>query len=71
MNICACLGRMGTDPYCPCTMKHMGLTSCYNWSKEDKQRLYDALYDVFQSTPESKPVIKVINEQSNFRTNLQ
>lgn len=69
MSLCACLGRIGTDPYCPCTMKHLGLTSCYNWSKEDKQKLYDALYDVFQITPEAKLVTKVTNEQSDSRTN--
>lgn len=27
MNLCACLGPVDGDPYCPCEMKHRGLTS--------------------------------------------
>lgn len=25
MNLCACMGRIGSDPYCPCEMKRQGL----------------------------------------------
>ena len=25
MNICACIGASGKDPYCPCEMKRRGL----------------------------------------------
>lgn len=28
MNICACIGIVGGDPYCPCEMKQRGL-ECY------------------------------------------
>jgi len=25
MNVCACMGRIGNDPWCPCEMERKGL----------------------------------------------
>ena len=31
---CACIGRVGDDPYCPCEMYDKGLTCSDLWSEE-------------------------------------
>lgn len=46
-NLCACMGLVGTDPYCPCEMRRRGLKSDSEWTEEDKARFTKALGDMF------------------------
>jgi hypothetical protein len=52
MNVCACMGASGKDPYCPCEMKRRGLKvsiteTCIShdvWDSmddEDKRKIND------------------------------
>lgn len=45
--ICACMGLVGKDPYCPCEMRRRGLKSDSEWTPEDIARLEAALSDAF------------------------
>jgi hypothetical protein len=40
---CACIGRIGNDPECPCRMIAKGLVPRGIWTAEAKQQLDDAL----------------------------
>lgn len=51
---CACMGPQGDDPYCPCTMKQMGVKSSAEWTEEDRERLNKALIEVFAQNKEKK-----------------
>jgi hypothetical protein len=34
INACTCMGCIGSDPYCPCKMKQLGLTPTELWTPE-------------------------------------
>jgi hypothetical protein len=46
-GVCACMGRIGTDPFCPCEMKQKGLdTSHHQMTPEqlkELQKFIDAI----------------------------
>lgn len=50
MNFCACIGPIGTDPYCPCKMKREGLTHTPIWTEEKKEELRE----IFKKLTEEK-----------------
>lgn len=45
---CACMGPQGTDPVCPCMMKSRGLEPSNQLTEKDKQRLNQALGEIFK-----------------------
>lgn len=47
INMCACMGRIGEDPYCPCEMTAKGLTPTNTWTPEKIAELEQALTKVF------------------------
>jgi uncharacterized coiled-coil protein SlyX len=48
IDICACVGPLMGEPYCPCEMRQNGLESIANkWSQEDKDDLQKALEEIF------------------------
>lgn len=51
-KICACMGPIGEDPYCPCKMKQEGLTPTELWTPEKKAELESALSRMFNWKPE-------------------
>ena len=46
-SMCACMGLVGKDPYCPCEMRRRGLKSDADWTEEDKARLNKAFAEMF------------------------
>ena len=48
MSVCACIGRVGKDPYCPCEMMKRNLPGDYVWTDEQKAELYKVLDTIFQ-----------------------
>lgn len=52
ISFCACMGKIGNDPYCPCEMKSRGLEPTNLWTEEEKARLHAALDSMFNKTPE-------------------
>ena len=58
LQLCACMGPQGDEPYCPCEMSRMGLESTAGrWTEEQIEQLkqackkmYDKKYDKFQVT---------------------
>ena len=34
ISVCACMGPIGDDPYCPCKMESLGLPSSNVWTPE-------------------------------------
>jgi hypothetical protein len=46
MNICACVGPIGEDVYCPCEMVDKGLTTTLIWTTE-KRNTWKMPYDTF------------------------
>lgn len=58
MAICACMGRQGNDPLCPCAMRAAGLTpTVFQWPPEDRERLKAAMQEILE------------REQSDMRAN--
>jgi|688.fasta_scaffold1017697_2 hypothetical protein len=48
IDLCACVGPINGEPYCPCEMKQNGLESIASkWSQEDKDDLQKALEEIF------------------------
>lgn len=47
LNLCACMGRIGTDPYCPCEMRSRGLTPTRIWTDEKVAELNAAMAEMF------------------------
>lgn len=47
MNICACLGNLNGDPFCPCQMISKGLVKedHYAWTDAEKEEFYAALME--------------------------
>ena len=43
IKICACIGPIGSDEYCPCKMKEKGLPCSNAWTDEKKKELDDVL----------------------------
>jgi hypothetical protein len=48
LDPCACMGPQGNDPVCPCIMKSRGLEPSNQWTEKDKQRLHQALGEIFK-----------------------
>lgn len=48
LHACACLGRMGNDPYCPCEMNRRGLQRSIKESVETSESLNETFKQVFQ-----------------------
>lgn len=48
INLCACMGRIGDDPYCPCEMRSRGLTPTNLWTPEKIAELDRALASMFK-----------------------
>ena len=42
-NLCACMGPIGDDLYCPCKMDQMGLVPTKIWTDENKAELISVL----------------------------
>lgn len=47
INLCACMGPQGDDPYCPCEMEQKGLPCSNMWTDEDKVNLHAALSKMY------------------------
>lgn len=47
LNICACIGPLNGEPYCPCKMKREGLETSFKWSQEEKDKMQKALEEIF------------------------
>jgi hypothetical protein len=47
INMCACMGKQGADPYCPCEMEQRGLVATPTWSEDDVVRLEAALSKMY------------------------
>lgn len=45
--MCACMGPIGDDPYCPCTMKLKGLEPTNLWTPEKIAELDKVLSNIF------------------------
>lgn len=43
MNLCACVGIIGTDQHCPCKMTALGLIPTPLWTEENKEELRSIL----------------------------
>jgi hypothetical protein len=50
LSMCACIGKVGNDPHCPCEMKRLGLKSDSEPTDEDKKKLQDALDRILART---------------------
>lgn len=48
VHACACLGRQGADPYCPCEMNRRGLQRSIQQSLETAESLDETFKQVFQ-----------------------
>lgn len=44
---CACMGRQGDDPFCPCVMRQKGLEPTDPWTPEKVEELNKALKEMF------------------------
>lgn len=53
MTVCACMGRQGKDPFCPCEMRARGLQPSDAWTEEEVYNLKRALNRVFPEMTES------------------
>jgi hypothetical protein len=47
LHACACMGPIGTDPYCPCVMEQHGLVPSSTWTEEERAALNKALNEMF------------------------
>lgn len=47
LNICACIGPINGEPYCPCQMRRAGLETSGKWTQEDITQIQKALKDIF------------------------
>lgn len=47
INICACMGKQGNDPMCPCKMISAGLKPHNNWTEEEIKRFKYSLQSFF------------------------
>jgi len=43
-NVCACMGAMNGDPFCPCEMKRLGLSPYISETQVSKE-VWDCLSD--------------------------
>ncbi len=55
LAFCACMGPVGDDPYCPCSMRAKGLVATRVWSPEEEAYLEQA----FRTIQRNKQVIPV------------
>jgi hypothetical protein len=46
-NLCACMGKIGNDPYCPCEMKNRGLEPTKLWTPEKIAELNNVFATIF------------------------
>ena len=53
-DACACMGKQGNDPLCPCGMRNVGLTPTNMWTEEKKQELYSVLTKYMKDNNEEK-----------------
>lgn len=56
MSACACMGRQGNDPLCPCLMRAAGKEPHNSWTPEEVEKLKNALSEVFgwEDAPQKK-----------------
>lgn len=47
IDVCACMGPQGDDPYCPCVMITKGLKPTDPWTPEKVEELNKALKEMF------------------------
>lgn len=49
-GLCACIGSVGKDPYCPCRMKAMNLHGDFEkeWSDKKRKELGQALKKIIR-----------------------
>lgn len=57
LSMCACLGPLNNEPYCPCEMSRLGLPSTANkWTKEESNELQKVLEQIFDPSNENSQV---------------
>lgn len=49
VHACACLGRQGSDPYCPCEMNRRGLQRSLKESVETSESINEAFKQIFHN----------------------
>lgn len=55
--LCACLGPLNNEPYCPCEMSRLGLPSAANkQTKEESDELQKALEQIFDPSNKNPQV---------------
>lgn len=47
LELCACMGPQGNEPYCPCGMRSRGLATSANWTQEEIDAMQKALEEIF------------------------
>ena len=47
LKLCACMGLIGNDPYCPCEMERRGLKSDAEWTPEKIEEFKHCLGEMF------------------------
>ena len=48
MALCACMGRQGNDPLCPCAMRAAGLVPIQIWTPEKRDELNQAMREIVE-----------------------
>lgn len=50
LQLCACIGSLNGEPYCPCRMRKEGLETSGQWTQEDKDVMKQALAEIFKKS---------------------
>ena len=61
ISFCACMGKIGNDPYCPCEMRRKGLEPTNLWTEEEKARLHAALDSMFNLKDNDGPITEGVS----------